>query len=167
MRKHNLFQSFLLIVDLVLSHGGYFWDQVEGSFFGKSEEMHWWLISERQPIEMHMVDHAWPMVGRNIDFGQGDLWRRHFEPQKESSWQCWFLLIAYFPKQNLAVDESGEKTEQGRPLSQSITAEKKTNHCFIPSSFLIHFHRMAVIDYSSSFQNSLMAAAAAYCFQVY
>ena len=29
MRKHNLFQSFLLIVDLVLSHGGYFWDQVE------------------------------------------------------------------------------------------------------------------------------------------
>ena len=35
---------------------------------------------------------------------------------------------------------------------------------------LIHCHLMAVIDYSSSFQNSLMAAsaaAAAYCFQVY
>ena len=59
MRKHNLFQSFLLIVDLVLSHGGYFWDQVKGSFFGKSEEMHWWLISERRPIEitwLTMVD---------------------------------------------------------------------------------------------------------------
>ena len=41
-------------------------------------------------------------------------------------------------------------------------------HFLVPFTYN-HCHLMAVIDYSSSFQNSLMAAsaAAAYCFQVY
>ena len=47
---------------------------------------------------------------------------------------------------------------------------RRQTHCALLSLWApAHCHLMAVINYSSSFQNSLMAAsaAAAYCFQVY